>query len=222
MCHLRGERHLTELAAVLGGYLIGAIPFAYLIGRWRRRDLRRLGTGNLGASNAYRQVGKLWGALVLALDLGKGLLPMLLLQSNWDSQWAPTLWALSAFVGHCWPVWLGFQTTGRGIAVLAGMFLAFGVSENTLAYVLGSIAGYGAGLLVGRPGFSVLAMVCGAILLAALDGAGAPVVFGSLIGGILMLTRRAMQLPAALQSGVGRATAFWMVLADDTVPGQSL
>ena len=207
---------------MLCGYLVGAIPFAHLVGRWRRRDLRRLGTGNLGASNAYRQVGKLWGALVMLLDTLKALLPMLALYYAWDSEWGPVLWAAGAFVGHCWPVWLGFSTAGRGVAVLTGMYLAFGVIENTLLYVAGAAAGYGTGLLVRRPGFAVLAMVAGSIAYAPLAGAGAPVVAGSVAALALLLARRAFLLPSAIATGIGWPAAYWLVLAEDTVPGQSL
>lgn len=213
---------MTEILALACGYMVGAVPFAYLIGRWRRRDLRRLGTGNLGASNTYRQVGRAWGALVLLLDMLKALLPMLALDYWWSSEWAPVLWAVGAFIGHCWPVWLGFATAGRGVAVLAGMFMAFGVLENTLAYVVGAIAGYGTGIAVQKPGLSVLAMVFGAILLALANGAPAPVLSGTLAALALLLGRRAFLLPAALSSGAGRRAAFWLALAEDTVPGQAL
>lgn len=213
---------MTETAALLCGYLVGAIPFAHLVGRWRRRDLRRLGTGNLGASNAYRHVGKLWGALVLLLDMLKATLPMLALHYFWDSEWGPVLWVLGAFLGHCWPIWLGFGTAGRGVAVLAGMFVAFGFFENTLLYVLGALAGYGAGLTVRRPGFTVLVMVVGAIVYAPLAGAAAPVVAGSLAALALLLLRRAFLLQSALATDVNRRTAIWLALAEDTVPGQNL
>ena len=213
---------MTEVAALRCGYLVGAIPFALLVGRWRRRDLRSLGTGNLGASNAYRQVGKLWGALVMLMDTLKALLPMLALHYAWDSEWGPVLWAVGAFIGHCWPVWLGFSTAGRGVAVLTGMYLAFGVFENTLLYVAGAAVGYGAGLLVRRPGFAVLAMVIGSIVYAPLAGTGAPVAAGSLAALALLLTRRAFLVPSAIATGIGRPAACWLAIAEDTVPGQSL
>lgn len=213
---------MIEIAALLCGYLVGAIPFAHLVGCWRRRDLRQLGTGNLGASNAYRHVGRLWGALVLGLDMLKATLPMLALHYLWDSEWGPVLWVVGAFLGHCWPLWLGFGTAGRGVAVLAGMFVAFGFFENTLLYVLGAVAGYGAGLTVRRPGFTVLVMVVGAIAYAPLAGAAAPVVTGSLAALGLLLLRRAFLLPHALASAANPRAAIWLALAEDIVPGQSL
>ena len=163
---------MIELAAAIGGYLTGAIPFALLIGSWRRRDLRRLGTGNLGASNAYRQVGRGWGAVVLLLDAGKAMGPMCFLYFQLGSHWAAAVWAICAFVGHCWPIYLGFARAGRGVAVLAGMFLAFGFIENTLGYLIGAIAGYGAGLAVRRPGFAIVAQILGAIGFLPVIGAG--------------------------------------------------
>ena len=213
---------MVELTALLCGYLVGAIPFAHLVGRLRRRDLRQLGTGNLGASNAYRQVGKLWGALVLLLDLLKALLPMLALHYLWESEWGPVLWVVGAFFGHCWPVWLGFRTAGRGVAVLAGMFVAFGFFENTLLYALGAVAGYGSGLIVRRPGFTVLVMVIATIVYAPLAGVAAPVAAGSLSALPLLLLRRAFLLQSALATDVNRHLAIWLALAEDTVPGQTL
>ena len=213
---------MIEIAALVGGNLVGAIPFAHLIGRWRRRDLRRLGTGNLGASNAYRQVGKFWGAAVLLLDLLKALLPMLALHLVWESEWGPVLWAVGAFLGHCWPIWLGFTTAGRGVAVLAGMYVAFGVLEDTLLFVLGAVVCYGAGLIVRRPGFAVFCMVIGTIVYAPLAGVAAPVAVGSVAGLALLLLRRGFLLPSALATGVDRFAAIWFALAEDVVPGQSL
>lgn len=213
---------MIELAALACGYLVGAVPFAHLVGRWRRRDLRRLGTGNLGASNTYRHVGKLWGALVLLLDLLKALLPMLALHYIWESEWGPVLWVVGAFLGHCWPIWLRFATAGRGVAVLAGMYVAFGFFESTPLYVLGAVVGYGAGLIVHRPGFTVLVMVIGTIAFAPLAGVAAPVAAGSLAALALLLLRRAFLLPAALASGANRRVAIWLALAEDIVPGQSL
>ena len=213
---------MNEIVVLLGGYLIGSIPFSYLIGRWRKRDLRRLGTGNLGASNAYRQIGRAWGALVLLLDLLKSLIPMLVLHYAWESEWGPVLWAIGAFIGHCWPIWLGFATAGRGVAVLTGMFLAFGAIENSLAYLLGAVAGYGAGLVVRRPGFAVLVMVAGAIGLAIVNGSALPILAGSMAAAVMLLARRSFLLPSALATGVNRRAAVWMALAEDVVPGQSL
>ncbi len=211
---------MIELAAAFGGYLIGAIPFALLIGRWRRRDLRSLGTGNLGASNTYRQVGRGWGAVVLLLDAGKAMGPMCFLYFQLGSHWAAAVWAICAFIGHCWPIYLGFARAGRGVAVLAGMFLAFGLIENTLGYLIGAIAGYGAGLAVRRPGFAIVAQILGAIGFLPVIGAGAPTVVATLIGLLLLLYRRSQQLSIAYQDGCGRLRATWLVLAEDTLPGQ--
>ena len=207
---------------MLAGNLFGAIPFAHLIGRLRNRDLRRLGTGNLGASNTYRQVGKLWGALVLLLDALKALLPMLALHYFWESEWGPLLWVIGAFVGHCWPIWLGFSTAGRGVAVLAGMYVAFGFFEETPLYILGAVVGYGAGLIVRRPGFAVFFMVIGTNVFAILAGVSAPVAAGSAAALGLLLLRRAFLLPSALSAAANRRTAIWLALAEDVVPGQSL
>ena len=209
---------MVELVAAAAGYLVGSIPFALLIGKLRRRDLRQLGTGNVGASNAYRQIGKLWGALVFALDIGKSLVPMLILAQVFDSPLAATTWALAAFVGHCWPIWLRFTTAGRGVAVLTGMYLAFGVLEGTPIFLLGMVAGYGAGLVVRRPGFAVVAMKIGSAAVLVPIEAQLATVIGTLAGLLLFLFRRAWQLPGALAKGGDKRLIIWLVMAEDIDP----
>ena len=105
------------------GYLIGSIPFAYIVTRWRTgRDLRREGTGNIGTANAFEVTGdRLVGVLALVLDLLKGALPVLIFKSvGWTSAIPILLPAL--ILGHCYPVWLRFHG-GKGLATTAGALL---------------------------------------------------------------------------------------------------
>jgi glycerol-3-phosphate acyltransferase PlsY len=105
------------------GYLVGSIPFAYLVTRWRTgRDLRSEGTRNIGTANAFEVTGdKIVGVLALLLDVLKGALPILIFKSFGWSGLIPIL--LPALIlGHCYPVWLRFHG-GKGLATTAGALL---------------------------------------------------------------------------------------------------
>lgn len=110
-------------------YLLGSIPSGYLLVRFfRKEDIRTTGSGNIGATNVVRSGAKGLGVLTLLLDLGKGLLAVLLAK-----HFAPGLpgspsdlmveAAVAAVVGHVFPVWLGFRG-GKGVATALGVFLA--------------------------------------------------------------------------------------------------
>ncbi len=119
----------TAALALVGSYLAGSIPSAYLAGRWLRGiDLRTAGSGNLGATNVYRELGVAPALTVLVVDGLKGAVPALvgprLMGATGD---AATWWALgcgaSAIVGHARPVFLLWKGGGKGIATAAGVFL---------------------------------------------------------------------------------------------------
>ena len=119
------------LSAILLGYLFGSFPSGYVVGRCRGVDLRKAGSGNIGATNAVRVLGKKWGVLVFALDLLKGGLAVFcgfqiakaLGASGQHVINAGVAAAICAVIGHNYPVWLNFQG-GKGIAVSAGIMLA--------------------------------------------------------------------------------------------------
>ncbi|MBI4701697.1 MAG: glycerol-3-phosphate 1-O-acyltransferase PlsY [Deltaproteobacteria bacterium] len=112
-------------AVVLGGYLCGSVPYGLLVARLRGVDIRQRGSGNSGATNVARSLGKKLGALVLALDAAKGALPVLLvLWLGLDRSVHPfvvTLAGLGAVLGHCYPPWLRFRG-GKGVATALGVF----------------------------------------------------------------------------------------------------
>jgi glycerol-3-phosphate acyltransferase PlsY len=111
---------LTALVA----YLLGSIPFGYLIVKLTRRgDIRRQGSGNIGATNVARTAGIAAGSLTLLLDAGKGYLAVWL-AGRWTGgsiRWM-MLAAVFAILGHIFPVWLGFRG-GKGVATGLGLFL---------------------------------------------------------------------------------------------------
>ena len=113
---------MPAAAALLIGYALGSIPFGVLLTRaFGAGDLRRIGSGNIGATNVLRTGRKGLAAATLLLDLLKGAGAVLLVERLFPGN-AP-LAAIGAFVGHCYPVWLGFRG-GKGVATLMGIALA--------------------------------------------------------------------------------------------------
>lgn len=123
----------TVLATLAGAYLVGSIPTGYLAGRARGIDLRAVGSGNIGATNALRILGKPIGILVLVIDALKGLAGCTLVPhaaARWlDSSsptapglpvWLPVLGGLAAVLGHNYTCWLRFKG-GKGVATSAGV-----------------------------------------------------------------------------------------------------
>lgn len=127
---------------LLLSYLLGSIPFGYLAGRLCGVDLRREGSGNIGATNTMRVLGKRWGYPVFLLDFAKGVVPVVLLGQlvpRWTGEPVAEGWLLAAgvlsIVGHNFPVWLRFRG-GKGIATSAGVIAAL----YPLWYFLGALA----------------------------------------------------------------------------------
>jgi acyl phosphate:glycerol-3-phosphate acyltransferase len=108
------------LIAVLG-YLIGSVPFALVLARYRGLDLRKVGSGNLGAANVLRASGATAGVMVAMLDIGKGAISVLVAGQLSDGSAAPALAGLAAIVGHIYPIWLRFRG-GKGVATACGAF----------------------------------------------------------------------------------------------------
>ncbi len=114
--------------AVLAGFALGSIPFGLLVSRLAgREDPRRVGSGNIGATNTLRAAGPLPGVLTLVLDMGKGAAGWWV-GARWLMPAGAPAWAWAAVLvapvaGHCWPPWLGFRG-GKGVASTLGVLLA--------------------------------------------------------------------------------------------------
>jgi glycerol-3-phosphate acyltransferase PlsY len=107
---------------ILSAYLIGSIPFALLLARrWGAIDLRRVGSGNLGAANVMRASGITAGILVAILDIAKGAASVMLAARLSGNAAAPAAAGLAAIVGHIYPIWLKFRG-GKGVATACGVF----------------------------------------------------------------------------------------------------
>ncbi|AHG90773.1 Glycerol-3-phosphate acyltransferase [Gemmatirosa kalamazoonensis] len=120
---------MTDAALLAAGlaasYAAGSIPTAYLAGKAKGVDLRKHGSGNLGATNAWRVLGWRVGLAVYAVDTLKGFLPVFLLpRPVAHAELAAIAYGVAAIVGHVRPVFLGFQKGGKGVATAGGVFLA--------------------------------------------------------------------------------------------------
>src|SRR6266446_9800493 len=116
---------LTILLIPVVAYLLGSIPFGLILAELSGRgDVRKEGSGNIGATNVSRVAGPLAGILTLLLDGAKGAVAVLLAgrYSNDSATWM-VIAGLAALVGHCFPLWLKFKG-GKGVATAAGVYLA--------------------------------------------------------------------------------------------------
>ncbi len=108
------------------GYFLGSIPFGLIFGKLHRKNLRKEGSGNIGATNVARVIGKKWGLATLILDVLKGLIPVMGCRLTCHGMaMEPYILAatgLAAFLGHCFSIYLGFKG-GKGVATAAGVFL---------------------------------------------------------------------------------------------------
>ena len=111
------------MVALAMGYVIGSVPFGLILTRlFGAGDLRQIGSGNIGATNVLRTGNKGAAALTLLLDGAKGAAAVLLARA-FAAPDAQQVAALAAFLGHCYPVWLGFRG-GKGVATFIGVWLA--------------------------------------------------------------------------------------------------
>lgn len=115
---------INIIAAVVIGYLLGSIPFAYIISRLKKGvDIRDVGGGNVGALNTWREIGPVYGLTVLAADILKGVFAVLI--ARWLD--VSLVWVcvagFAAVVGHNWPVFIKFQG-GKGAATVLGALVA--------------------------------------------------------------------------------------------------
>jgi glycerol-3-phosphate acyltransferase PlsY len=110
-----------DVLAVVLGYLSGSVPFAHLVSRQRGIDLRRVGSGNVGASNVLRTSGVRRAVMAMCLDAVKGAVAVLLAARLASTAVVPVLAGVASVVGHIYPVWLRFRG-GKGVATAAGVF----------------------------------------------------------------------------------------------------
>ena len=166
-------------------YLMGSIPCGLLIARLKGVDLQKVGSGNIGATNVYRCVGKAWGVAAFVLDAVKGFVPAFVFPRLMESAppWLGLACGIAAVAGHNWPVWLKFKG-GKGVSTSAGMLLGIAPAAVGIGFAV-----FAATVLITR--FVSLGSILAAIAVPAayigLHGAenrllaGALVVMGALV-----------------------------------------
>jgi len=132
---------LTVFVLVAFAYLLGSVPSGWIVMKlYRGQDLRRVGSGNIGAANVFRAGGTGAFALTLAADGLKGVLPVLggILLGYGPQEWVLALIGLAAVVGHNWPIFLGFHG-GKGVATSGGVMLVLAPVAVMLSVVTWAI-----------------------------------------------------------------------------------
>jgi glycerol-3-phosphate acyltransferase PlsY len=112
-------------AYAVSAYALGSIPFGYIAGKINGIDIREHGSGNIGATNVWRVLGKKWGGLVFALDVGKGIGSVMLGRhalAEGGADWVVVAAALCGLLGHIFPVWLKFKG-GKAVATSLGTLI---------------------------------------------------------------------------------------------------
>ena len=108
---------------ILSGYLLGSIPTGYLLGMLAGVDVTKAGSGNVGATNVARVLGRWQGGLTLIADAAKGLIPVVVAMQSGASLGTTVLAGTASFVGHLYPIFLKFRG-GKGVATALGVFIA--------------------------------------------------------------------------------------------------
>src|SRR5512146_2652922 len=130
--------------ALAASYLLGSIPAAYIAGKSKGVDLRKHGSGNLGATNVIRVLGAKIGLTVFAFDMAKGAIPVAVFSRYVPASIAPfgdptitaILCGVAAIIGHVRPIYLKFGKGGKGVATAAGVFVALAPVETLLTLIV--------------------------------------------------------------------------------------
>ncbi|HET9425019.1 MAG TPA: glycerol-3-phosphate 1-O-acyltransferase PlsY [Gemmatimonadaceae bacterium] len=167
---------MSLVLALLAAYALGSIPAAYLAGQSKGIDLRKHGSGNLGATNVFRVLGPRIGTAVFLFDMLKGAVPVLVFWRWVDPAIASPvivriLCGIAAIAGHVRPMWLRFGKGGKGVATAGGVFLALAPLETSLALVAFAVTLLASGYVsLG----SMMAAVLLPVLLFIREGPGSP------------------------------------------------
>lgn len=174
-------------------YASGSLPFAALAGRAAGIDLRKQGSGNLGATNVFRVLGWKLGLAVFLADALKGALPVLLLPPRIESISDPVVWGIAcgvaAIAGHVRPIFLRFRKGGKGVATAAGVFFALAPLPMLVTFSVFVAVVLGTGYV--SLGSLLSAILLPAILLVT-QGAHAPLfVVSAIVASFVFWTHRA-------------------------------
>ena len=189
---------MEEVIVVAIAYLVGSIPFAFLLSRRRGVDLRQVGSGNVGASNVLRTSGVSTAVLAMMLDGLKGALAVLVAQRVTSGPATPMAAGLAAVIGHIYPVWLRFHG-GKGVATAAGVFgvltpLALAIASAVFLFAVWMTRFISVGSMA-----AALALAIGA----AVSDAPAVVIVGAVVAAAIIIHRHRANL-ARLVAGTER------------------
>ncbi|HOW03135.1 MAG: glycerol-3-phosphate acyltransferase [Caldisericia bacterium] len=130
---------IEEIFTAIISYLIGSFPTAYVFGKKKmNKDIRRVGTKNMGALNVYRSIGKFYGFLTFTIDSIKGALPILIAFRLQFNQWWAGICGLMAIIGHNWSIYLKFKG-GKGGSTSIGMIATLFPAELPITLFVFSI-----------------------------------------------------------------------------------
>lgn len=175
---------MEEFIAITFGYLAGSVPFAFLLARRRGVDLRRTGSGNIGAANVLRTSGALNALVAMCLDVAKGAAAVLVAQWLSGRPATPVAGGLAAVVGHIYPAWIGFRG-GKGVATAAGVFVVLAPIAVVIAAAVFALTTWATRYVsVG----SMTAAVTLAVVVAALDVSPA-VAVGAAVAAVIIVHR---------------------------------
>ena len=190
---------------VLAAYLLGAIPNGLLIARLKGIDLQQVGSGNIGATNVFRCVGKGWGIFAFVLDAVKGFVPAFFFPQLMAGapDWLGLACGVAAVAGHNWPVWLKFKG-GKGVSTSAGMLLGIAPAAVGVGFLVFA-------LTVALTRFvslgSILAAIAVPAAYIAINGTGNKLLAGALIVmGLLVIFKHRANIRRLLQGAEPRIT----------------
>lgn len=175
-----------ELLLTILSYLLGSVPSGFIIGALSGVDVRNAGSGNIGATNVARLLGKRLGLLTLVADVAKGFVPVLLAEKLGMSDVGIALVAMAAFLGHLYPVFLRFQG-GKGVATAFGALLGVAPPATLVLLVVFGIAVLFCRIVsLG----SIAAALAAPFALWTLDYSAVLVLMSAFLGGMIVLRHR--------------------------------
>ncbi len=195
----------TGILLVVLAYLSGSVPYGYILTRLVAGvDVRQVGSGNIGATNAARAGGKGLGLVVLALDVLKAVIPVLVARSLLAGSPRHELWvtavAVAAFVGHLFPVWLRFRG-GKGVATGLGIFLVL-APWAALAGLLAWVALYAVTRISSLGSLAGTAVCCAGTFV--WHGARSPIAWAGLVISLLVVFRHRENIRRLIQGEEGK------------------
>ncbi len=196
---------LALALSLICGYFLGSVPFGLLAARLKGMDIRKHGSGNIGATNVWRVCGWRYGLPVFVLDVLKGVAAVwlarwLAVRFSGDASWAGIVAALGCIIGHSFPVWLGFKG-GKGVATSLGVFLGLMWLPSLIALAIWAVVFKVSGYVSLASIVAAVALPAAAITMQLMQrGDGWPVSGFAVLVGLLVIVRHRSNI-ARLRAG---------------------